>query len=296
MKSHRDFEIGVGFTLLSSVCIATLGLFGKLGIAIDSLSLLVFLRFFFPIVIVVPFLWAAGFLKHISMSHFSSQLVRCLCVSASAYCFFYYLKSASILNVSLLYNTGPVFIPLFSRIFYKHKIDLVEVLSILISIVGLCFILNPDQGIFDHRGIFGILSGIFMAGSQTIFGENAKREHVGSNLFYLFFFPTLFAIPALLLFPPSGSQVGAVFGHVPMLLIFLGIALSSIFNQVLRGFAYTHAKAASLAPFLYFSAIVAALLDWGLFDVYPTIPALIGFLLILGASILKYLFHKRASH
>lgn len=273
-----------------------LGLFGKLGVAIDSLSLLVFLRFCFPLVIVFPFLWAAGFLKHISLSNFSSQLVRASCVLASAYCFFYYLKSASILNASLLYNTGPIFIPLFSRIFYKHKIDLVEVLSILIAIIGLCFILKPDQGIFDLRGIFGVLSGIFMAGSQTIYGENAKREHVGSNLFYLFFFPTLFAIPALLLSPPSKLQVGAVFTRIPMLLIFLGIAFSSIFNQVLRGYAYTHAKATSLSPFLYFSAVVAAFLDWWLFGVYPTIPALIGFLLIIGASILKFVFHKRASH
>jgi len=292
----KNFEVGVGFTLLSTLCVAFLGLFGKFGLAVDSLTLLVFLRFLFPIAIVFPFLWGAGLLKHITLARFPSQITRCLCVLFSSYCFFYYLKNTSIMNASLLYNTGPVFIPLFGRIFYKHKIDSIEIWAILISIVGVACVVKPDNGLINPNGIFGLLSGIFMAGSQTIYGVNANKEHTGSNLFYLFFLPTLFAIPALFLSPPSTVQIEEIFHHLPMILIFIGLALSSIFNQIFRGYAYQKAPAASLAPFLYFSTIVAALFDWWFFHIPPTFLTVIGFLLILAASILKLFLHKRSAH
>jgi drug/metabolite transporter (DMT)-like permease len=200
------------------------------------------------------------------------------------------------MNASLLYNTGPIFIPLLGRIFYKHRIDHIETLAIFISIVGVAFVVKPDHGLIDPKGIFGLLSGLFMAGSQTIYGVNAKREHPGSNLFYLFFLPTLFAIPALFLFPPSHEQVQGIFQHLPMILLFLGLALSSIFNQIFRGYAYQKAPAASLAPFLYFSTIIAALFDWWFFHIPPTILTIVGFLLILGASTLKLILHNRSTH
>ena len=292
----KNFEVGVGFTLLSTLCVAFLGLFGKFGLAVDSLTLLVFLRFLFPIAIVFPFLWGAGLLKHITLARFPSQITRCLCVLFSSYCFFYYLKNTSIMNASLLYNTGPVFIPLFGRIFYKHKIDSIEIWAILISIIGVACVVKPDNGLINPNGIFGLLSGIFMAGSQTIYGVNANKEPTGSNLFYLFFLPTLFAIPALLLFPPSTAQIEGTFQHLSVILIFVGLALSSIFNQIFRGYAYQKAPAASLATFLYFSTIVAALFDWWFFQIPPTLLTIIGFLLILGASTLKLFLHKQSAH
>ncbi len=290
----KNYEIAAGFTVLSALFVALLALFGKLGLAIDSITLLVFLRFFVPFLILLPFLAISGYLKELSFFKQSpSQLIRCLCVLGSQYCFFYYLKEGSLLNANLLLNTGPIFIPLLARIFYKQSIDRVTIFCIFLSLVGVIFILKPNHGIIDPKGIFGALSGLFMAGSQTIYGVNAKKEKQGVNLFYLFCLPSIFALPVVFF---SGLRLTHAISDLSswaVIWLILGISLSSIFNQIFRGFAYQRADAPSLAPFLYASTVIAALFDWTIFGVTPTLFTLIGFTLVLFASIYKIHHHRR---
>ncbi len=280
--------------ILSATCAASLGLFGKLGLVIDSIPLLISFRFWLSFILLLPFFWFAGIFKKISfLKQFPPQLIRCVCVLLSQYLFFYYLQHSSLLNAILLFSTGPMFIPIFSRIFFKQRIDKITIASIIVSFIGVLCIIKPAGGIIDPKGLLGLSAGVLWAGSQTIYGVYAKREPQGVNLFYLFLLPSLLSIPALFIFPPNLHETTTLFSHSLLLVWFFGMAISAIMNQVFRGFAYQRADAPNLSPFLYFSPVIGALFDWSIFHVIPTWLTLLGFFLIVFASIFKIYLHKR---
>ena len=76
----------------------------------------------------------------------------------------------------------------------------------------------------------------------------------------------------------------------PMILLnVVALGVVSIFNQSFRGLAYQHGKASVLAPFLYFSLIFSALLDWAVFQRLPNAFSIFGALLVMTGGLIQVL-------
>jgi drug/metabolite transporter (DMT)-like permease len=286
-NSREEFEKGAFYMLLSAVMLSLFTLFAKFGTASTSYFLLIFLRFGIPLVLLVPYLLLTAPVKELfQLSNFKMQLMRCGCILVYQYSIFYYLIYASLLDATVMQNTAPLFMPILERIFFKHPFEKKVILSILISFVGVLCILQPNESIFAKLTIAGFLAPLGQAGSQVLYGHQAKHENQKSNLFYLFFFCSVISALVFVFFKEFfGESISSLENYSALLWInLIGLGLASILNQSLRGEAYKHGRASALAPFLYGSIIFSAILDWTIFHHLPNWLSLIGAILVIAGG------------
>lgn len=282
----KSFEKGVLYVLLSVSFLSFFSLCIKLGLGQVSIWAMTFMRFFIPLLIAIPFLVFSGsFKKMWPLKNIKLQFYRSAVVVIGQFSMIYYLTKASLLDATLLWSTGPIFIPLILRIFYKQKILTVTWIAILISFIGIALILKPDKGILDPFSIFGLVAGLSMALSQILFGINTEKGDPGENLFYLFLFSSILSFIPYLIYEEryfalhvTGAGVFAI----------LGVALGTLGNQLFRGLAYKESSPILLTPFLYFSVVLSGLFDWAVFHKTPDMLTVIGTVLFVGIAIYKW--------
>ena len=284
--NKKKFEEGIFFIFLSASCMSLFGFFVKIGLQEISIWGLTFLRFSVPLLLSLPFLWWNGTLQELfPLKDLRLQVIRAGTVAVGQFCMIYYLTKASLTDATMLWGTGPIFIPIIARFFYGVKIPKVTWWSIFVCFIGVALILKPDRGIFDPFSILGLISGITMALSQTLYGINIEKGKPGENLFFLLLFCSLFTMIPFFLSEEKHYDL-----HLDFLTVgsVLGTALAVIGNQLFRGYAYVRARPALLTPFLYISVVVSSALDAIFFHIYPDFWAALGFCFVVAGSFFKW--------
>jgi len=277
--------------LLSAANLSIYSLFVKEGSQGISVIAITFFRFFLPLLICLPFFWWGGTLKELwPLKNIRLQFLRSVSVIGTQLAMIYYLTKASLLDANMLWCTGPIFIPILSRLFYGTRIPKITWLSIGISFLGVALVLKPDEGIFDLFSLFGLLSGIGMAISQVLYGVNMERGKMGENLFYLFFFCSALMVIPFFVWEDVAFDLNASKATV---LAVIALSLASLFNQWFRGLAYRCASPIFLTPFLYFSVIVSGFFDWIVYRQTPDLWAYVGIALVLLGAGIKWQYMRR---
>lgn len=286
-------------TTLSAITVALFGFFAQLGMQISTLTFLVLIRFLVPFIITLPFFLAMGTFKYLSKSStFLNQCLRVLFVLVSQYSLFYYYRHASLINATMLWNTSPIFMPLIAWAFYRHKIDRWTWVSVVIGIFGVACIVKPTDGIINPLSFWGLLAGFGTAFSQVLLGINREEERNDVNVLFLFFFCTLASLLIFLIIEGGFHQnLLSAFGELRTgswydFLVFFFLGICSIGNQFIRGMAYSKAKPALLAPFIYLSVFFAGVLDWVYYHRVPDYLFLLGAVMILFSSCIKLIHTK----
>lgn len=291
----KNFEKGIGFTLLSAFCLSMFGLFTKLEVEVDTMPLFLSLRFFIPLLLLLPLLHSLREIKTLfPVKHLYSQLLRAVTVVIGQYALFYYLTKGTLFDATMLVSIGPAMIPILSKILYRHHIGTVTTISVAIGFLGVACILKPSSGIFDPLSIYGLIAGLGAAFSQVLYGASVERESNTQNLFYLYFFTTLLSIPLLFIGTKlSNTTVLVMFQKFFMhpfyaMLFLLLISVATIANQYFRGLAYQHEKPPALAPFLYSTVLFSAFFDWLVFNHIPNYISIIGGALVIFSAFLRW--------
>lgn len=288
-EDPRAFEKGTGFMLISATCLSLSLLFLKINLGSLNYFLLIFLRFLIPLAVVTSFVLAFWQWKTLFfVPRLGLQVSRCGCILVAQYCMAYYLMQRSLLNATVLFNAGPLFIPFLERFFLKRPIGKSTLVGALISLFGVLLILQPDKSLFTPISAIGILGAFAQAGSQVLYGLRS-RENLTTGLFYLFFFGSLFSGGIYLIVAQTSWGINPEnvipYSLLVSSLIFMG--LSAIGNQYFRGIAYRYSTPSRLATFLYFSVFISGMLDWVIFRRIPTLLTLIGSALIILGGVLK---------
>ncbi|HSX26590.1 MAG TPA: DMT family transporter [Chlamydiales bacterium] len=289
----KSFAVGALYTLGSAAFLALTGLLGKLGIEQLSLTALIFWRYLSALFFCIVLLWVArklhGWISH--FQHIKMHLLRTFFVLVAQYSFYFYLQKNSLMNATLLINTGPLFIPFIEWGLMGTKIGRSTWISLLISFVGVVLVLQPDRDIFTLMSFIGLLSGLAQGASQVVFGLNSQTERSDLGVFYLFILTPLFTFPFYLIEGSTWIDTPASWNWTILLVAALGI--SSVCNQLLRAEAYEHSSPSRLSVFLYFSIVVAGFLDWIFFNYLPNFLSIIGAALVIIGGVLKiYLRHQ----
>ncbi|MBS0605108.1 MAG: DMT family transporter [Verrucomicrobia bacterium] len=275
--------------LLSSAMLSFFTLFGKFATGNTSYFLLLFLRFGIPLLLLLPYLlWTMPAKTLLHTHNFKLQMLRSGCILIYQYSIFYYLMGSSLLNATVLQNTAPLFMPVIERIFFGIRFNKRILISIFVSFAGVLCILQPDDGILATISIAGILAPLGQAGSQVLYGHQAQKDNQKVTLFYFFFISTI-VTGVVFLF--SNEFLGAKNSLEHFSLFawanIIGLGLASIFNQSLRGLAYKYGSPSALAPFLYVSLILSAILDWAIFHDLPNWLSLAGALLVIAGGMIQ---------
>lgn len=285
MGKEDSFAKGVLFMLLSATGLAFVGFLGKISLNTLSLPALIFWRYFSGLLLCFTLLWIFKRLKHgLRIKNLKMHLLRAFFVFGAQYSFYYYIEKNTLLNGVVLLNTGPMFIPLIERLVLRTRVGASSWISTFASFVGVILVLQPDRGIFSPISGIGLLAGLCQGASQVVFGINSRVERSESQVLYLLLLCASFSFFTYL-FSGSIEDDRLIHGWIDLLIFFLAVA--TITNLMARAAAYQHGTPSRLAPFLYFSVLIAGILDWAVFGQIPNLLSLIGAGLVITGGILK---------
>lgn len=256
---------------------------------------LAFIRFFFASLLFIPFI--APIWKKMTMKEF---LLICLGglfgITINISAFFLGLQKTVSINAPIIASAGPVFLFFLSVLFLKEKANMKVFIGMLISLIGVLFI---------------ILSPIFLDGKQLVIGEIegnllfvlATMGSVVNTVIYKsvlkrisalqvtcvsFFISSLTFIPVM-----SWELKKWSFSELNMqgwIGIVFGVFLSSALAYYLYYYGLSKLLSQEIGLFTYIDPVVAVLIAIPLLAEYPTVYFFIGSLLVFGGI---YIAEKR---
>ena len=295
--SDSQYHNSVYFMLLSTLCVAFVGLLAKEATTIFGLNSAIILRFTIPLVILVAILRLIKYKISWSMQ-LKLHFFRAILVTAGQYCLFYYLSKGSLVNGALLVNTAPFFITLNVMYSERRMPKKYSLLSLTIGFVGIIWVLQPGTGLLQPLSIIGLLSGLLTACSQVINHKISKTENDIMISLHLYLFCSIISVTAVLATIATGAlSLNNLISLPPspqLWLMWLLFACISFASQIFRSKAYIRVKNASvLAPLLFTTVLFASIFDLSLYNKLPDLNSIIGGSLIFLSSIIIYIIWKK---
>lgn len=212
--------------------------------------------------------------------------VRAVCVVISQGCFVLAAMRGDLLHAVLLYNTGPLFIPLIARVWLGERLHPAALCGLAIGFAGVLVVLQPALRGLESTALISLFGGFAMAASQVLFYRSAQHQPPFRNQFKLYMQASLVGLPlAALGLGRLPSQPFTTESTTVLVLALLGMSLCSLGSQSLRDLAYRGMdNASTLAPLMYVAVPVSAALDWLLFA-HPARPSTLAgaALIVIGA-------------
>lgn len=137
--------------------------------------------------------------------------------------------------------------------------------------------------------LFALIAGILNAGSQVVLHTASQKENLFTMNLWIF---TIISLILLILSPFFISIRINTFTNIfinPLLIwTSLGIIIFGITAQIFRVKAFKYTEDPSfIAPGMYFSVVVAAILDIVIYHLMPSLTGWCGIVLVCGASMLS---------
>ncbi len=111
---------------------------------------------------------------------------RALLNTLAVFCFFKGVAQTSVAQANILNMTFPLFIALFSWIFFKSQRDLGTVAIVLVAFAGVFMILMPADTHFSLGALWGLASGITAAFGIIILNLTRQDHDTLTILFFMF--------------------------------------------------------------------------------------------------------------
>ena len=201
-------------------------------------------------------------------------------------CIFLAVSKTALINVLLLDNTAPIFIPIAAFFWLKAKIPKAMWLGILTGFAGILCILQPSADILKQHGVLlALIAGVFMALIQISIRLMASKEHPFAILFYYFMLYTLIATPFAIFFWKLPSL------HVFWLL--MGSSVCSFGMQVCFIKAFSYARPVEIGPLNYSAVVYSYLAGWILWEQNVSFIGFVGVALVVIGGILTIYIDKK---
>ncbi|MCE5295018.1 MAG: DMT family transporter [Chlamydiales bacterium] len=194
----------------------------------------------------------------------------------------YAMKSIPVMNATLLFNTAPLFIPLFGIYLLDATVTIRNWITIFIGFIGITLVIHPsEKTLANPSDIFGLLSGAALAVAFIYIKKLNKTEPTFRIVYYFFLLSTLMMLPYALciLEMPSWEAIGLA----------VCSAISLIVMQLCLTMAYAYAPPSKIGIFQYTTVVFVGIIEWLLWGVQPTMLEIIGFLVIAscGTAIIR---------
>jgi drug/metabolite transporter (DMT)-like permease len=88
-------------------------------------------------------------------------------------------------NAIVLHYTFPLFAALFSLLFFRIALEKGEIILILIGLIGIYILTNPDFHSFNNGYLFGFLSGCF-GGLAMVLAHKARQTNSPFVIYFYF--------------------------------------------------------------------------------------------------------------
>jgi len=230
-----------------------------------------------------------------------------LAVSWTAAIFLYYLsvRYIPLMDATLLLNTSALFAPLLAWIFTGQRERPLVWAGLAIGFIGVMVVLRPGPEMFQPMALVALASGWLMAirvflisrlGDEPKLRTTFYSLAIGLGVSLLLLAGTGFPVArpgweGMLFTPSEILQPLLVDTALIAAVVMLGVL--SLLQPLLTAWSLDYASVGQIGPFRYTAVIIAAVMDWLLWNQLPTWTAISGLLLIGFGGMLVVLASRR---
>lgn len=278
----------VVFMLSSTASLSVTGLLTKYLTTAIPVSLLSFLRFAVPALI----LWAVLSMTRLNVPNramWKPLAVRAICLATCQLCFIYSLQHLSLVESVVLFSTGPLFIPLLEKLIFGVRMPWATVLGLVATFCGVLLLSgNVAQIEWRPELMAGLFAGLFNAGSQLSLYRASKSSMRSAEInVWSFTMAAMLLLPMLNMVPWHDAHQVVFDRHLALIAVtMVAVSLLVINTQVFRAKAYRLAASGSqLAPLIFTNLLFTAALQLLFFNVTYTPAQKLGLALIIVATV-----------
>lgn len=213
--------------------------------------------------------------------------IRVIFSVTAQYFLFLGLHSSSLLLPILLFNTSPLFIPIVSWIFYESKVGISTWALLVISFFEIYLILaSKSNGHIDIWALSALVAGVLNAGSQVVLHSASQKENLFTMNLWIFTFISVLMFAGLPFAHIAFASVDYAFTSSPLIWAGIATVIFGISAQLFRVKAFKYTSDPSfVAPGMYFSVVVAAVIDAIIYNKSLTMIEILGIFIVCTASI-----------
>lgn len=278
--------MGIIYILGAAMCFALMNLFVRLAGDLPVMQKVFFRNLIATAVVFFLLLFQKEKFRIHSKSCIPWLFLRAAIGFAGVILNFYAIDRLNISDASILNKLSPFFAIVFSAILLKERPTVVEIVFVLITFGGAMFVVKPTFGWETVPALAGFFSGACAGFAYTcvrILGEKGERSDM--TVFFFSAFSTLVSLPFMIAFyePMTRWQLTSL----------LLAGLSATGGQFFITAAYRKAPAKEIAVFDYSQVLFAALLGFFFLEQLPDLWSWIGYTIIIGTAIAKWLYHLK---
>ncbi len=191
---------------------------------------------------------------------------------------FYAISKISLGDATILNQTSPLFVALFSILFFREKLSKKILFLSLLSFGGVALIVKPTFAHFHYASIAGLLGGMVAALAYIAISQLHESDSSFTMAFYFTAISTLLSAPFMIYKSISPDP------FTLLCLIITGI--TGTFAQLFLTYAYKNEAASWVAPFSYIAVIFSFILGLILFNEIPDFYSIAGSCLVIISCIL----------
>lgn len=273
----RGYPQGVFFALM----------FLAIGPALDSIMKflgtrlppieVIFFRFLFATISLIPFLCAKREFRVVSMKNMHLNVIRGILGFIAFVGCIYSVKMLPLSEVTTIFWTMPLFSILLSFLILRERVTKARAAATGIGFLGLYFFLCPD-GISVQMAVFVPIGTAFLFSLQDIIIRKVADKESKTMMIFYFGFVTVVmsAIPTILVFKMPDMREFC-------LLILLGVGANLMQYFIFK--AYSSAEVSALAPFRYTELIFATGFGYFIFGEIPGVNVFYAAMIIIPTTL-----------
>ena len=201
---------------------------------------------------------------------------------------FWAIDHLPIADSTMFNKMSPFFAILMSLFILGERPVKRDWLCLLVALSGAALVIKPGLGLTSLPALVGLFGG-FCAGTAYTFVRKAGQGGVKGPVIILTF--SIFSCVMVLPFMLAGYESMGVRQLVFLLLSGCAAAL----GQLGITMAYTYAPAKEISVYDYIQVVFAALLGFLLFEELPDVFSVLGYVLIIGTAIYRFLASKKTA-
>jgi len=241
-----------------------------------AVAQVVFLRFFFATLSMLPVMFASG-LSSFKTDRVPLHIARSALLAGGIFGYVQGLTIAPIAVVTTLNFTIPLFTLVLAAVLLKEKVDATRWIGTLVGFAGVMVVVQPGGASFNPAWMVILLSAFLFASLDILNKVFVGKESFWAMIFYTALFTTLIcAYPASLAWvAPTPLQYG--------LLAVLGGGANGLLFCLLKSFSMVDASA--LAPFRYTELILSASVGALMFGESIAMTTVLGAVIIIPSTL-----------
>ncbi len=277
---------GAAYVLISWIFFTLVIALSRFASAKTSVPTVLFFENLICLLLMLPIVIKRG-AKSLYMSKIGVIVLRSLAGYINYAFVFFAVQRIPLVNVVLLSNAAPLFIPIIIWLWKRVTIQKSLWVGVIIGFIGVAVILKPHDLVMNIGSLFALGSAVCLSISMITQRRLIKTEPMHTILFYYYLISVIISLPF------SFETWHLIDGEAMLFLMAIGICF--FIGQIFFTRSLKYERPSFLSSFNYSSVIYGVLIEWLIWDHFPSWTTIIGTIIVCTGGIITITHGTRIS-